>query len=504
MPDNLVCMTGVRLCMGGQGPIAEQCNAADDDCNGITDDGFGYPNYNSNPAHCGGCNMGCNLANAVNGCHTDTAINPAGLGVCFVVACNQNATAGFAYVPNPGTCGGTSPRRDGPGGIGCNYPCPVWPKAAESCDGRDNNCNGVTDEAVSACAPDGLTPPALTCASAGVCMGRTIPVVCQGMNGWRCNYSGVPNIELDGNGNLRPTEAVCNNLDGNCNGTTDLDGFPTKNAPCTAGQGICLRNGNNICNMAGNGVTCNVTANNGLAKAEECNGLDDDCDGQTDERTNGPTFNGYRDPMVQVGSVYVYQYEASRPDATAASPGSKSSRACSTANVRPWNNVTQTQAAAACAAILDSAGSPMRLCTAAEWQTACEGPGGAPAANTNKYSYSTTPLVYAAGVCNDDSVSGAPAVWNTGSGPGVGGKMCFTDWAAAGRLHDMSGNLYEWTSTCFTSAGNMYCNARGGSFTSFSDGTFPDGTSCEFSFFSPPPGFANQDVGFRCCSANAP
>jgi formylglycine-generating enzyme required for sulfatase activity len=144
----------------------------------------------------------------------------------------------------------------------------------------------------------------------------------------------------------------------------------------------------------------------------------------------------------------------------------------------------------------------MRLCTATEWQTACEGPGGAPPALSNKYSFSTTPTTYTAGVCNDDNGPGS-ALWATGSGAGVAGKMCYTDWGAAGRLDDMSGNVYEWTSSCFTSSGNQYCNTRGGSFTSFSDGTFPDGTSCEFSFFSPPPTYANADVGFRCC-ANAP
>jgi hypothetical protein len=34
--------------------------------------------------------------------------------------------------------------------------------------------------------------------------------------------------------------------------------------------------------------------------------------------------------------------------------------------------------------------------------------------------------------------------------------------------------------------------------------TFPNGTRCDFSFVLQQPTFQNFDLGFRCCSNNAP
>lgn len=50
------------------------------------------------------------------------------------------------------------------------------------------------------------------------------------------------------------------------------------------------------------------------------------------------------------GTVYVYAYEASRPDATAAGQGTSTARACARPGVMPWTNVSYPEAAAACQA----------------------------------------------------------------------------------------------------------------------------------------------------------
>src|SRR5207248_8361556 len=129
MPGTLACNMGVKSCGGGQGPMPETCDGTDEDCNGKIDDPFtaGYsgttPLYNSDVNNCGKCKTVCGLPNAVNGCHTDVTLDATSKGVCFVVQCDSSATAGFAYVPVPGTCGGTNPPENGPSGIGCNYPC---------------------------------------------------------------------------------------------------------------------------------------------------------------------------------------------------------------------------------------------------------------------------------------------------------------------------------------------------------------------------------------------
>ncbi|MGZ3443302.1 MAG: hypothetical protein ACXVDD_27465 [Polyangia bacterium] len=98
-------------------------------------------------------------------------------------------------------------------------------------------------------------------------------------------------------------------------------------------------------------------------------------------------------------TVFVYAYEASRPDATATSPGSQSTRACANAGVLPWSNVTLRQAQAACAGIKNAAGTSIgRVCSAWEWQQACNGNVASPPSHWSMSSSSTT---YVAQVCND-------------------------------------------------------------------------------------------------------
>ena len=66
----------------------------------------------------------------------------------------------------------------------------------------------------------------------------------------------------------------------------------------------------------------------------------------------------------------MYAYEASRYDATATSAGFDSTRrGCTVPGKLPWANVTMTEAEAACELL----GPNWRLCTAAEWQAACQG-----------------------------------------------------------------------------------------------------------------------------------
>jgi hypothetical protein len=76
-----------------------------------------------------------------------------------------------------------------------------------------------------------------------------------------------------------PMMETCNGIDDNCNGTTD-EGFAGLGQACTAGVGACLRYGANSCNSTHDGVVCGAVA--GTATTETCNQIDDDCDGVVD------------------------------------------------------------------------------------------------------------------------------------------------------------------------------------------------------------------------------
>jgi hypothetical protein len=384
---------------------------------------------------------------------------------------------------------------------GCEQ-CPKFPTSAETCNGIDDDCDGVVDNAAAIASQKPALDP--YCNNGRVmtgtpCAGTT--VTCGGEDGWVCNYPANTGVEIDpATGKVRVVEQRCDDTDGNCDGQQD-EAFLNKDDACSVGKGACSRSGVYDCTANMQATECKAVAVPTDAKDEECNGIDDNCDGQIDERTpvagslcyNGGQHAclGYRDPMVLAGGVYVYTYEASRPDATNADPGINDVRACSKANVLPWTSVKQTEAEAACAAIPTSvANTKMRLCTEAEWQTACLAGG---AAGTPAWSFSSAPTTYDDDVCNDAN-AGIDAPWATSFNNGQN-KRCRT----STQIWDMSGNVAEWTGSCYTILGKNYCRVRGGSFLSLGPAT-----ACNFSFVLDVPDFANFDLGFRCCSSVAP
>ncbi len=198
----------------------------------------------------------------------------------------------------------------------------IGPGMPELCNGIDDNCNGLTDEDV---------PPLPICLSLGVC--SVVVARCAGAAGWVCDYppayqavetrcdgldndcDGLTDEDLQGNGlslgapcvgpgvcgpgtvvcspltlaatcstlvdgtTPRAGPELCNGLDDDCNGFTDED-FAL-GLPCSVGLGACARSGHRICN-AGGGAGCDVDP--GLPGTEICgDGIDNDCDGATDE-----------------------------------------------------------------------------------------------------------------------------------------------------------------------------------------------------------------------------
>jgi hypothetical protein len=147
---------------------------------------------------------------------------------------------------------GTSSCEDGTWG-----PCvgEVLP-GIESCNGADDDCNGMVDDGVDT---GGACPTGMP----GVCADGMMS--CSGGVG-ACEPITAPSAE------------ACDGVDNDCNGQTD-DGNPGGGGACNTGlSGICGA-GTNAC--SGGSIVCEQNQQPG---AEVCNdGQDNDCNGQTDE-----------------------------------------------------------------------------------------------------------------------------------------------------------------------------------------------------------------------------
>jgi hypothetical protein len=228
-----VCVFGARICrdgslgpcMGAAPPGQEICDGADNDCNGQIDDVEGG---------CAPCEPG-----ATRPCYTGS---PETLGV--------------------GDCqSGTQACGDGQQGWGA---CEGETRPeSEACDAHDNDCNGEIDDRIAGEGED-CTLGVGICAATGTQLCTAGAFRCEG-------FEFAPEVER------------CNGLDDDCDGLTDED-FALGRA-CTVGVGACLTEGQTVCADDGLRTTCDAVA--GAVRPEDCNGLDDDCDGEVDEPEPG-------------------------------------------------------------------------------------------------------------------------------------------------------------------------------------------------------------------------
>ncbi len=314
-------------------PTDEVCNGLDDNCDGLIDNGDLCSGYTNGIGQCTSqedgsaictlisCNEGFynNDSDETNGCEYSCTPIVGGDELCNGVDdnCDGQADEGFNLQEDPNNCGtcnnlcGTytnaatacvagqcqmgacdegSYDKNNDDSDGCEYACNYIGEDDSDCDGLDNDCDGTADEDADLTAIE-------NCGACGNNCIDTIPdeldratlrISCDGSCQYSCrtNHYNINNDWSDGcEYECSPSNGgveKCDGLDDDCNGLTD-DGITCN---CTDGVSSECTVPNTQCIHGTR--TCNdgdwgICQDNIYNHAETCDALDNDCDGYVDE-----------------------------------------------------------------------------------------------------------------------------------------------------------------------------------------------------------------------------
>ena len=138
----------------------------------------------------------------------------------------------------------------------------LLPSAAKdvTCDGKDDDCDGMVDEDY---------PVMSSNCSTGACAATGTIACVAGSLVDSCAPSAVTSM----------TDTSCDNIDENCNGVVD-EGFVSMSTSC--GKGVCARKGSSTC-VRGSTVDSCAPGSPTLTRDTTCNNQDEDCDGLVDD-----------------------------------------------------------------------------------------------------------------------------------------------------------------------------------------------------------------------------
>ena len=235
----------------------EKCDNKDNDCDGKIDEDFTLHNDKDN---CGKCGTVCKLAFAVAKCVASK---------CQIQSCDPG------YID-----------KDGKADNGCEMACAKTNGGVEKCDGKDNDCNGYTDDVDTPKKPIDHKTDKNHCGGCDIACNFTNAVgICVA---GKCSFSGCvsPWIDADKNSSngceckmTKDPKEICDGEDNDCDGYLDKDskGKALIQSCYTGtsgeGKGTC-KSGTQTCS---NG-TWGPCQGQVIPAKEYCDGKDTDCD----------------------------------------------------------------------------------------------------------------------------------------------------------------------------------------------------------------------------------